>query len=71
MKLAGIREIADLLGVSRQRANQIAAKNDFPKPLDRIAAGPVWRDSEVKAWAKGRGSSSAEVPEGGTTTSKP
>jgi len=57
MKLAGIREIADLLGVSRQRANQIAAKEDFPKPIDRIAAGPVWKDADVKAWAKRRGSS--------------
>jgi predicted DNA-binding transcriptional regulator AlpA len=54
MKLAGIREIADLAGVSRQRANQLAAKPDFPKPLDRIAAGPVWRLADVKAWVKKR-----------------
>jgi predicted DNA-binding transcriptional regulator AlpA len=57
LKLAGIREIADLLGVSRQRANQIAAKKDFPAPLDRIAAGPVWRDADVRAWARRRATS--------------
>jgi predicted DNA-binding transcriptional regulator AlpA len=57
LKLAGIREIAELLGVTPQRANQIAAKKDFPKPLDRIGAGPVWKDADVRAWAKRRGSS--------------
>jgi predicted DNA-binding transcriptional regulator AlpA len=50
--LAGIREIADLLGVSRQRANQIAATKTFPKPLARLAMGPVWRLSDVKTWAE-------------------
>jgi predicted DNA-binding transcriptional regulator AlpA len=54
MKLAGIREIAEIAGVSPQRANQLAAKPDFPKPLDRIAAGPVWDRAEVRAWVKKR-----------------
>lgn len=57
MRLAGVREVAELLGVSRQRVSQLAEKPDFPKPLDRIAAGPVWRLADVKAWAKGRGGS--------------
>lgn len=52
MKLAGISEIAELLGVSRQRAGQIAARKDFPKPADRIASGPVWRLAAVKQWAE-------------------
>jgi hypothetical protein len=54
VKLAGIRELSEVLGVSRQRAGQIAEKPDFPKPLDRIAAGPVWKMDDVKAWAKKR-----------------
>jgi hypothetical protein len=49
-KLAGIHEIAELRGVSRQRAGQIAAKADFPEPIDRIAAGPVWWLADVEAW---------------------
>jgi len=57
VRLAGVREVAELLGVSRQRVSQLAEKPDFPKPLDRIAAGPVWRLADVKAWAKGRGGS--------------
>ena len=54
MRLAGIREVAEIAGVSPQRANQLAAKKDFPKPLDRIAAGPVWDRSEVVEWVKKR-----------------
>jgi hypothetical protein len=46
-KLAGLAEIAGLAGVSRQRASQIAAHPDFPKPVDRLAMGPVWRESDV------------------------
>jgi predicted DNA-binding transcriptional regulator AlpA len=52
MTLAGIREIADLLGVSRQRANQITATKTFPKPLARLAMGPVWRLSDVRTWTE-------------------
>lgn len=54
MKLAGIREIAEFLGVSRQRVNQLAEKDDFPKPLGRIAAGPVWDEAVVLKWVKER-----------------
>jgi predicted DNA-binding transcriptional regulator AlpA len=54
VKLAGISEIAALLGVSRQRANQLAKREDFPRPLDRIASGPVWKRSDIERWAKSR-----------------
>ncbi len=50
MTLAGIREIADVLGVSRQRAVQLAATKSFPRPLARLAMGPVWRLSDVERW---------------------
>lgn len=54
VKLAGISEIAALLSVSRQRANQLAKREDFPRPLDRLASGPVWRRSDIERWAKNR-----------------
>jgi len=46
-KLAGLTEIAGLAGVSRQRAAQLAGHPDFPKPVDRLAMGPVWREADV------------------------
>lgn len=49
-KLAGLAEIASLAGVTRQRASQIAAHPGFPKPVDRLAMGPVWREADVKAF---------------------
>ena len=47
-KLAGLAEVASFAGVSRQRAGQLAAHPDFPEPVDRLAMGPVWLESDVK-----------------------
>ena len=55
MNLAGLTEIAELLGVSRQRASQLSSSKGFPKPLGRIAAGPVWKRAAVEKWVAGRG----------------
>jgi predicted DNA-binding transcriptional regulator AlpA len=49
-KLAGLAEVAGLAGVSRQRAGQLANHPDFPKPVDRLAMGPVWREKDVQAF---------------------
>lgn len=43
-------EIADLLGVSRQRAHKITQRTDFPKPVARLAAGTIWKAVDVKRW---------------------
>ena len=54
--LVGIRELADLLGVTRQRASQIAAMRTFPAPLAKLAAGPVWNKASLtwflEDWAR-------------------
>ena len=54
--LVGIRELADLLGVTRQRASQIAATRNFPAPLAKLAAGPVWNKASLtwflEDWAR-------------------
>lgn len=51
-RLAGVAEVAELLGVTKQTALKYAARDDFPAPLDRLAAGPVWRRNHVETWAK-------------------
>jgi hypothetical protein len=41
-ELVSVSEIADILGVSRQRAHQLTKRPDFPEPIARLGAGPVW-----------------------------
>jgi hypothetical protein len=41
-ELVGVTEVADLLGVSRQRASALAKSSGFPVPVAVLAAGPVW-----------------------------
>jgi hypothetical protein len=45
-------DIAELLGVTKQRAHQIAEEKGFPAPLAEDARGRVWSRHEVAAWAK-------------------
>jgi hypothetical protein len=62
--LAGITEIGAMLGgdpkSGRQRANKLAQRPGFPRPIDRIAAGPVWRRIDVERYLKGREASRRE-----------
>ena len=44
----GISEIGEQLGVSRQRASQIARRRDFPRPYAVLACGPVWLEPNVR-----------------------
>jgi predicted DNA-binding transcriptional regulator AlpA len=51
-KTVRIVEIAELLGVSKQRAHQIAEERGFPDPTGRDGRGRLWDRSEVVTWAK-------------------
>lgn len=53
--LMGVAEVAKLLGVSRQRVQQLARRTDFPEPVARLAATPVWESEDVEQWARERG----------------
>jgi hypothetical protein len=50
--LAGVGELAELLGVSRQRASVIARSKGFPEPLADLAAGPVFSKWAIEAFAE-------------------
>lgn len=47
-------EIAELLGVSRQRADQLSRQVGFPEVWRDLGPCRVWRDIEIEAWAKTR-----------------
>jgi len=48
----GLTEVARLLGVSRQRAHQLAQAEGFPAPTVQLASGPVWETKDVEEWAR-------------------
>ncbi|MDQ3641791.1 MAG: helix-turn-helix domain-containing protein [Actinomycetota bacterium] len=49
--LVGIAEIAEMLGVSRQRVGQLASSyDDFPAPVAELAAGRIWNRADVERW---------------------
>jgi predicted DNA-binding transcriptional regulator AlpA len=45
-------EIVELLGVTKQRAHQLADAEGFPAPVAEDARGRVWSRYEMQAWAK-------------------
>jgi predicted DNA-binding transcriptional regulator AlpA len=45
-------EIAELLGVSKQRAHRLAAEDGVPAPVAEDGRGRQWDQREVTAWAK-------------------
>lgn len=54
-ELVGATEIADLLGVTRQRVQQLANDPGFPEPVARLKMGNVWVLEDVIAWAERTG----------------
>ena len=53
--LVTIADIGRMLGVSRQRADQLSRQAAFPDPFTETTAGRVWWDFDVVQWAADRG----------------
>ncbi|MDQ0376588.1 hypothetical protein [Amycolatopsis thermophila] len=62
-------EAAEILGVTRQRVNQLADRPDFPAPLYRLKTGPLWTRMSVEAfgkrWVRKPGRPRKAEPDGG------
>ena len=52
LRLAGLAEVAALLGVSKRTATRYTNRNDFPEPVARLAAGPIWLEDDVREWKR-------------------
>jgi predicted DNA-binding transcriptional regulator AlpA len=51
--LIGVAEVAEILGVSRQRVHQLVqSEADFPKPEAVISAGRIWLRPTIEEWAR-------------------
>lgn len=57
--LVGVAELAAQLGVSKQRASELAEQESFPTPVARLRSGPVWTAPSVSrfvdSWPRRRG----------------
>lgn len=55
MELLSTVEIAELLGVTRQRIDKLSRSDEFPAPVAALAIGRVWTRADVVEWAKQTG----------------
>lgn len=51
-ELMGVREIAAAVDppMSRQRADQVTKRDDFPAPIAELASGKIWSGTAVRRW---------------------
>ena len=50
MRLMGAQEIRTRLKVSRQRADQLMKRPDFPEPVAVLGMGRIWRTEDIEKW---------------------
>jgi predicted DNA-binding transcriptional regulator AlpA len=50
----GVAEVAEILGVSKQRVSQLVKTPRFPEPIMTLAATPVWLEEDIIEYAKHR-----------------
>ena len=51
--LATLADFGRMAGVSRQRAWELSAREDFPKPAAVLGTGRVWRRRDLERWIEG------------------
>lgn len=60
----GCAEVAEILGVSKQRVSQLSRRPDFPSPFGAIRAAKFWRKADIEAYGLGRRRVPGRVPRG-------
>lgn len=51
MELVGTAEVGALVGVSRQRVNELLRSDpSFPSPVAELAAGRIWQRTDIERW---------------------
>lgn len=49
-ELAGLAEVAAILGVSKQRVRELTQREDFPPPVAQLSGGAIYVKSTVEAF---------------------
>lgn len=63
LRLASRGELAEMLGISRQRTRTLTERSDFPAPIAVMRRGPVWRVEDLQKWAAKVGRTLGPLPE--------
>jgi prophage regulatory protein len=50
LNLVTIGNVSEMVGVSRQRAWQLAGRQDFPPPAAVLSTGRVWQRDDIVQW---------------------
>ncbi len=45
-------DIAERLGISRQRINVLSGTPGFPQPIGKLGRSSVWRWNSIERWAR-------------------
>ncbi|WP_326559483.1 DNA-binding protein [Micromonospora sp. NBC_01796] len=54
MQVMALAEVADFLGVSRQRAAILVDRADFPAPIATLTVGRIWSAADVRTYTEKR-----------------
>jgi hypothetical protein len=52
-ELVGVAEVAEILGVSKQRVSALRDEPWFPRPITQLASGPVWSAAGIRKFSRG------------------
>jgi len=52
--LVGVKEAAELLGWDKAKVSVYLARGILPKPVARLASGPVWHREQIEEYKKMR-----------------
>ncbi len=50
--LVGLAEIGEMFDTSTRQAHRWSKREDFPEPVARLRATPVWLRSDVEEWSE-------------------
>ncbi|GAA0454225.1 hypothetical protein [Streptomyces olivaceiscleroticus] len=54
LRLAGLTEAAQVMGITKQAAARALKRAGAPRPLADLAQGPVWDLDEIETWNASR-----------------